>query len=254
MQDNLDRFTSRVGYYAKHRPHYPPAVLDILREACGLTPRHVVADVGSGTGLLSELFLANGNRVYGVEPNQPMREAGERRLGASMLFMSVAGRAEATTLPSACVDGVAVGQAHHWFDGQAAQNEFRRVLRPHGWVAIVWNERPVHASPFMRDYGAVLERHGYARRGLTDVPRLEEEAAVRFLPAGCRQASFPNLQRLDWKGLLGRTLSNSRTPLPGQADFPAMLAELEGVFARHQRGGTVVIEYETKVVAGRLPG
>ena len=246
------RFSSRADYYAKCRPHYPPAVLDILREECGLTPAYVVADIGSGTGLLSELFLANGNRVFAVEPNRAMRQAAERLLEGTLLFTSVPGQAEATNLPTARVDLIAVGQAFHWFDAERAGVEFRRILQPGGWVAIVWNERPPAVSPFMRDYGGVMERHGYGRPDQADVPKSEEEAVARFLGAGCRRRTCPNSQRLEWKALVGRTLSNSRIPLPGQAGFPAMLADLEVVFARHHRDGAVVIEYETKVMAAPL--
>ncbi|HEX8116661.1 MAG TPA: methyltransferase domain-containing protein, partial [Pyrinomonadaceae bacterium] len=74
--DPTARFSTRVADYIKYRPGYPPAVLRLLERECGLGPDSVVADVGSGTGLLSELFLKNGNRVYGVEPNREMREAG----------------------------------------------------------------------------------------------------------------------------------------------------------------------------------
>src|SRR2546423_15700060 len=97
--DPTRRFSTRVENYIKYRPGSPRAVVELLAGECGLVPASVVADVGSGTGILSELFLRNGNRVCGVEPNREMREAGERLLSAYEDFVSVEGRAEATTLP-----------------------------------------------------------------------------------------------------------------------------------------------------------
>jgi SAM-dependent methyltransferase len=130
-----------VNHYARHRPPYPPAVLHLLETECGLTSASVVADVGSGTGILSEPFLRNGNRVFGVEPNKGMREAGERRLGQHPRFTSVAGTAEAKTLASDSVDFVATGQAFHWFDPERSRTELARILKPRGCVALVWNWR-----------------------------------------------------------------------------------------------------------------
>ena len=80
MIDPTKRFSTRVENYVKYRPGYPREVIDLLSAECGLTPAAVVADVGSGTGILSELFLQHGNTVYGVEPNQQMRAAAERFL------------------------------------------------------------------------------------------------------------------------------------------------------------------------------
>jgi Dimethyladenosine transferase (rRNA methylation) len=84
------RFSSRVENYIRYRPHYPPDIIKLLRDQCGLSTDSVVADIGSGTGILSELFLDNGNQVYAVEPNSEMRQAGERLLGHNPRFSSVA--------------------------------------------------------------------------------------------------------------------------------------------------------------------
>src|SRR5437773_7925164 len=110
------RFSSRVGNYARCRPSYPPEIIEILRQECGLTSDSVIADVASGTGIFTRLLLENGNRVYGVEPNQAMRESGESYLANYRKFTSVPGTAEATTLISASVDLVTAAQAAHWFD------------------------------------------------------------------------------------------------------------------------------------------
>jgi SAM-dependent methyltransferase len=134
----------------------PPEVLPFLEGECGLTDRWVVADIGSGTGILSELFLGNGNRVFGVEPNAEMRRAAERLLGGDARFTSVAGSAEATTLAEGSVDLVAAGQAFHWFDPEAARAEFLRVLKPGGWVALAWNARRRSGTPFLEDYERLL--------------------------------------------------------------------------------------------------
>ena len=104
MTDSTQRFTGRIENYVRYRPGYPKAVVELLREKCGLERSSVVADVGSGTGFLSRLFLENGNRVFGVEPNREMREAGERFLIGYERFKSVAATAEETTLAGGSVD------------------------------------------------------------------------------------------------------------------------------------------------------
>src|SRR6185503_5791336 len=98
MSDPLTRFSSRAENYALHRPGYPAGILEILKSECGLTTSSVIADVGSGTGILSELFVKNGNRVFAIEPNSAMRLIAERRFAASEQFVSIHATAESTTL------------------------------------------------------------------------------------------------------------------------------------------------------------
>src|SRR5688572_11145173 len=154
--DSATRFSNRVDDYIKYRPGYPGAIVDFLTAACGLTPAAVIADVGSGTGILSELFLKQGNRVFGVEPNQEMREAAERILAGYPSFTSVAGSAEATSLPAQSVDYITAAQAFHWFERERARAEFERILKPGGWVLLLWNERRTDTTAFLRDYEELL--------------------------------------------------------------------------------------------------
>jgi len=246
------RFSDRVEDYVRTRPGYPAAVLDALRSDLGLRPEHAVADVGSGTGLLSRLFIDNGNVVYGVEPNQAMAEAAVAVLGSSGRFHAVAGRAEATTLEPASVALVAAGQAFHWFSVPETRVEFERILRPGGGVALVWNLRRLDSSPFLRDYEAFL------RHWSTDYDevsqRYAEPGALRALfgPRGWREHSFDNVQRFDLEALRGRLLSSSYTPREGDPRRAPMLAELPRLFETHARDGRVDFEYDTRLFVGRL--
>ncbi len=124
--DPTRRFADRVADYVKSRPRYPEPVLAYLQQTTDFSPADQVADVGSGTGILAELFLKNGNRVYGVEPNAEMRSAAEAALAGYANFFSVAGKAEASGLATKSVDLVTAGQAFHWFDAEKARVEFRR--------------------------------------------------------------------------------------------------------------------------------
>ena len=169
--DPKQRFSNRVEDYVRYRPGYPREILDVLRDECGLTPESVVVDVGSGTGLLTQLFLENGNVVYGIEPNAAMREAGEQFLEKYRHFSSVAATAEATTLPDASADFVVAGQAFHWFDTRLVRAEFLRVLRADGWVAIIWNERKKDATALQRDYETLLQNHS------TDYKQVSEQVS-----------------------------------------------------------------------------
>jgi ubiquinone/menaquinone biosynthesis C-methylase UbiE len=250
--DSRQRFSNRVGDYVRYRPGYPHAVLDVLREDCGLTPESVVADIGSGTGISARLFLEDGNLVYGVEPNAAMREAGEEFLRKYSRFRSVAGSAESTTLPDASVDFVVAGQAFHWFDANAARIEFMRVLKPGGWVAVIWNERKKDASPFLREYEAFLRTYG------TDYDKVSEKypenrKMAEFFGAGAfRQKSFENVQVFDFDGLRGRLLSSSYSPPKDHPNHVAMLAELKKLFDAHAADGKVRFEYDTHVYCGQL--
>src|SRR5260370_8345834 len=128
--DAKQRFSNRVADYVRYRPSYPAAVLDLLRAECGLSAEHTIADIGSGTGILSKLFLENGNPVFGVEPNTEMRQAGEEFLRSFQSFVSVAASAEATTLGDATIDFVTAAHAFHSFYPQTAHLQFPHTLNP----------------------------------------------------------------------------------------------------------------------------
>ena len=137
MLNSTERFSSRVENYIKYRPSYPAAVLELLSSRCGLGAGSVVADVGSGTGILTELLLETGAAVFAVEPNLAMREAAERNLNDYGRFRSIDGTAEATTLAQSSVDLITASQAFHWFDHPRFFDEVRRIARP-GAVVAVW--------------------------------------------------------------------------------------------------------------------
>ncbi|MFN8177833.1 MAG: class I SAM-dependent methyltransferase [bacterium] len=250
--DPTKRFSDRVENYVKYRPRYPREVLDALRTECGLTPSSVIADVGSGTGILTEMLLANGNVVFAVEPNADMREAAERSLAGRSSFRSVAGRAEATTLGDSSVDIVTAGQAFHWFERDAARREFIRILRPGGWVALVWNEREADATPFLVAYEELLRRHSPDYLAV-DHRQIDEEVLDAFFGAGgYRSKAFRNRQDFDYEGLEGRLLSSSYAPMPGHPNHAPMLKDLAAMFRTHARDGRVTFEYRTILFYGRL--
>jgi len=140
----------------RYRPGYPPEVLQLLRAKCGLRPEHIVADVASGTGIFTRLLLENGNSVFAVEPNAEMRERSLHELESYSRLVSIAGTAEDTTLRNESVDFVTAAQAAHWFDLTRARAEFERILKPHGWCVLVWNERLTSGSDFLQDYEKLL--------------------------------------------------------------------------------------------------
>src|SRR5271170_7373092 len=148
VKNATQRFSSRVDNYVRYRPGYPSEVLDLLKKTCGLTADSVIADVASGTGIFTRILLENGNRVFGVEPNADMRRAGEEYLASYERFTSVAGTAEATSLPDHSVDIVTAAQAAHWFDRAKARAEFVRILKSGGWAVLIWNERQTDTTPF----------------------------------------------------------------------------------------------------------
>lgn len=248
--DSTERFSSRVDSYVAARPGYPPEIVATLERA-GLPPASTIADVGSGTGLSSIPFLEAGHTVIGVEPNDAMRLRGDTELARYPRFHSVAGRAEATTLPDRSVDAILAGQAFHWFDPPRARAEFTRILRPHGLVLLIWNDRVKAGDPFHVAYEQMLLQH------CPEYPRVSaswaNEAVITafFAPATYRTARFENAQQHDLAGLLARLLSSSYVPKDGPA-HDAITADATRLFNEHARAGVITMRYETKLFFGRL--
>jgi SAM-dependent methyltransferase len=250
MKPPTERFSTRVANYARHRPGYPAAMLDHLLRVCGLGTDSIVADLGSGTGLLAAQLLARGWQVIGVEPNREMREAAEAQLAAHPRYRSVAAPAEATTLERESVDLIVAAQAFHWFDRARARLEFVRILKPPRWTAIAWNYRHVDTSAFLRGYEALLHEYCPEYAEILDPERHRREVEA-FFGGEVALDRFDNVQSFDWEGLAGRHLSQSYVPLDGPR-FEPMMRDLRHLYDACQVDGRVAFEHETRLYLGKL--
>jgi SAM-dependent methyltransferase len=250
--DNKERFSNRVDTYVKYRPSYPKEAIDYLYEVVGLTPASLVADVGAGTGIFSELLLERGSRVTAVEPNQAMREVAESKLGQYAGFQAVPGSAEATGLADHSVDAIVCAQAFHWFDRAATGTEFKRILKPGGKVVLIWNTRLTGGTLFLEEYDQLLHEHGtdYATVNHRNISR--EMLESFFQEGSLQKAHFKISQLFDFDGLSGRLRSSSYSPPPGHPGFEPMMAALRALFDRNARDGYVSFNYETEVYWGEV--
>lgn len=277
MSNSTTRFSDRVEDYVKYRPHYPPAVLPYLQETYSFDASWDVADIGSGTGISTELFLGNGNRVYAVEPNAEMRGKAEELLagfaprgrgaagtvagahgvaegaGGDLrrgVFVSIDGTAEATGLAAGSVRLVVAGQAFHWFDAVKSRAEFVRILSPGGVVVLIWNERLADTA-FEAAYDALIAEHGKDYKTTNHRNISDLQIGSFYQPASYILKAFPNEQWFDFEGLKGRLLSSSYMPNSGPGYAP-MILDLQRLFDKYQQGGRVRVGYDTKVYSGVL--
>ncbi len=254
MSDSTTRFSDRVANYVRYRPGYPPGTVEALQSICGLGTESRVADMGSGTGIFTALLLDCCERVYAIEPNDSMSEVAESAFEGNSRFQSVAGTAESSGLSPASVDLIVSAQAFHWFDPAACRTEFRRILKPGGWVALIWNERRTRSDSFSIEYEAFLKRHARDYEKVNHVNTDEAKIGAFFSPSVFTLRSLPNQQVFDFEGLLGRVASSSYMPNTGESGFEAMQSDLNDLFTAHSRSGKVTVLYETMLYLGQLGG
>lgn len=251
MTDTVERFSNRVENYVKYRPTYPSEVLQLFKDEMNLQTDSVVADIGAGTGISAKIFLENGNPVFAVEPNAAMREAAKEFLKGFTNLTLVNGTSEDTTLENNSVDFVIAAQAFHWFKQAETRAEFARILKNKGFVALIWNERQLDTTEFLKDYENLLIEYG------TDYEKIRHDNITKgtlqnFFRTDFKEAVFQNKQTVDFNGLKGRMLSASYVPSSENPRFPTMLKNLESLFAKHAENGRIDILYDTKIFYGQI--
>ena len=251
MSNTVERFSNRVENYVKFRPGYPAEVLQFLRDELDLSASSVIADIGSGTGISAKLFLENGNRVYGVEPNAVMREAAEKFLKGFPNFKSIDGTAENTNLPDESVDFVVAAQAFHWFDPSKTRAEFKRILKGNGFIVLIWNERQLDSTDFLREYEQLVLEFATDYKDVRH-EKVTAEIIGEFFQTSFHKKVFQNNQILDFEGLKGRMLSSSYIPTEENPRFGEMIKTLESLFTKHQKNDTIQISYDTNIYYGQI--
>jgi SAM-dependent methyltransferase len=244
--ESVERFSNRVANYVKYRPTYPVEVLDVFRDEMGLKPSSVIADVGSGTGISSKLFLENGNVVYGVEPNAGMRGAAQEFLAEYANFYTIDGTATETKLFADSVDFVTAAQAFHWFEPEPTLKEFKRILKPRGWVALMWNERQLDTTPFLAEYEKLLLKYASDYTKVRH-DNINEESLRAFFEGDFRTATLANKQVFDFDGIKGRVSSSSYMPSESDALYSTMVEELRTLFDKHAESDRIQVFYDTNV-------
>ncbi len=249
MTDPRHRFSSRVGNYVKFRPGYPVALVSALLASIDSARKLVAADIGSGTGLFTRLLLAQGVKVYGVEPNANMRGAAETELASYGNFVSVDGSAEHTGLADGMADLVTAAQSFHWFNNDRSREEFRRILKNGGRLALIWNRRKL-SRPFQQGYDALLREFAPGYENVNHMNLSEDEIAGFFSAGRMEVSCFDNNQQLDFNALIGRLGSSSYCPDEDSDEYKTLIAKLRLLHAKHAKDGIVRFEYDTWLYLG----
>lgn len=254
MSDTYSHYSRTVEYYGRYRPRYPQTLIEWLKNECALSPEQVIADIGSGTGQMTELFLKHGNAVYAIEPNPDMRRVAEQELHNYSNLISLGATAEATTLPDQSVNLITVGNAFHWFNHSQTRKEFFRILKPHGLVILAWNLERNNGSPFATAFEGFWQKCiDPAARFKRAGERKRSDYITQFFGADhVKEIIFDNYQVCDFEALKGVTLSFLKAPQPEDPRYPAMLDELKALFDQYRENSVVTLEYDTAVFYGQL--
>lgn len=243
-------FSSKVADYVASRPDYPAPLFDTLRAAGDLPPGAMVADIGAGTGLLTQGLLERGYQVCAIEPNAGMRAAADLRLGQFPGYRSAAGCAESMPLAAASVDLITAAQAFHWFDIDAARAEFLRVLRPHGQVALIWNDR-VLTDPLHTALDEIFAHFGGAKRGALVAHEERADVPTFFGATVPEEWRWPHEHRLDAAGLLSLVFSRSYMPDRDSPRGQEASEQVLQLFGRLANNAQLAVRYTTVTMLGR---
>jgi len=247
--DFKTRFSTKAEIYHQYRWDYPPEAVEKLFEIVAPADETVIADIGAGTGIFTRHLLGLAREVYAVEPNPEMRACAERHLSAHPSFRSVAGSAEATSLPDHSVDLITIVQALHWCDAEATVREFRRIIKPGGWLAIIWNSS---TDPELGNALNELRSEAYGW-DTSPINRPRCQPYVYYFGHEDYQSHYFCVSTAQtWDQFFGGICSDSHAPLadhPAYADFEAAT---RAIFNNFRVGEMLPSSYQTELTIGQL--
>ncbi len=250
IADPTKRFTDLVENYVKYRPGYPDEVIDFLQSECQLSKNSVIADIGSGTGIFTNMLLQKGYKVYAVEPNQAMQQAAKQWLGSNENHIAVDATDAATTLPAKSIDLIVSAQAFHWFNDERTHVEFKRILKDNGKAALTWNNRLPDVDDFSRAYEDLLKKDSIDYNKVNHRQINDIDFKAFFKDGEYKQVNFNNVQVFDEDGLMGRAFSSSYVPPQNSAAGETFRGLLKAIFAKYSVNGKVSFQYQTEIYIG----
>lgn len=241
-------FSDKASMYQKGRQGYAPQAIELILEKY-LVPGGTVADIGSGTGILSAEFLDRGIETYCVEPNEEMRMRSEQRFLSNPLFHAIKATAEHTTLPAYSVDLITAGSSFHWFDAAAFRTECLRILRPGHPVCILHNIRD-DTDPFTKAQHKLCETYCPGFTSLMHGALKSQAQAPSFFGGPMERYIFPFPLTYTKELFLQRTLSSSYAPKQTEANYAPFVEKMWELMHDASTGSSIVIPNQTLLLAG----
>lgn len=249
--DNTLKFTGRANVYAKARPNYALEFIDFLYNDVGMNSSSIIADIGSGTGILSNALLEKGSTVYCVEPNNDMRKTAENNLSDFTNFHSVRGTAENTTIGTGCVDFIVVAQAFHWFNVENFKIECQRILNPNGKVILVWNSR-VSTSEFVKENALICKKYCPNFAGFSGGVEHIDGNIAGFFNNNFELRRFSNDLKFDKIKFVERCMSASYSLKEADREFKSYIFELEALYEKYSVDDILTMPNETIAYIGKV--
>lgn len=252
QRDPTKLYSTKAKKYFRFRPDFNPEAIDSFVEISGLEQESRVADIGSGTGMLTRHLLDHFDIVYAIEPNDAMRTVSEDNLKEVIGFHSISAPAENIPLPGNSVDLITVGQAIHWFQPEPALVEFQRIAKPGTWLLLA-TITTMDAELKNAIGGIFTEENGIPPKS-KQAPSSEVSINYYFAKGKYETRLFPHVHPETWESFLGGIGSASFAPDENHPLYKNFERATRHVFNRFSHAGILHWEIATEISFGYLKG
>lgn len=246
------KFTGKSSLYDRYRPGYPKRFfIELITEYIGGKNNFVIADIGAGTGIFTELVASIGTDIKAIEPNDDMRVILKERMGDFKQVSCLNGSAENTGVSDKSVDLVTVAQAFHWFDAIAFKKECQRILKKNGLVMLIWNSRD-HSSNLNKETAKISKKYCPDFQGFSGGINIERLDLHQFFSNGYEHYAVSNPLKMDKEHFIGRNLSASYAPKKEDIFYDEFVNELGYLFEKYSKEQTILVPNDLHVYVGAI--